>query len=83
MYYVYVIKCSNHTLYVGYSNDLKKRIERHRNKEVKSTQYRTPVKLIYYESFLSKKDAKSREIYLKSGAGREQLRKILKNTLRI
>jgi putative endonuclease len=75
-----VLACNDKTLYVGYSQDLKKRIGYHTQGFVKSTKYRTPLKLVYYEAFVNKQDAKSRELYLKSGYGRKQLKSILKNT---
>jgi putative endonuclease len=81
MFFVYVLKCSNTTLYVGYSENLEQRIKTHKEGKVISTRYRLSIKLIYYECFLNKKDAKSREIYLKSGGGRKQLKDILKNSL--
>lgn len=80
MFYVYVLNCNDSTLYVGYSTDLKNRIAKHKKGLVISTKARLPVSLIYYECFINKKDAKAREVYLKSGPGRDQLRNILKNT---
>jgi putative endonuclease len=68
-------------LYIGYSTNLKERLKFHALGKVRSTRYRRPFKLIHYEYFINKKDAKAREIYLKSGAGHEQLGNFLKNTL--
>lgn len=48
----------------------------------KSTRFRRPLSLIYYEAFLSKKDAKSREVFLKSGYGHDQINNFLKDTLK-
>jgi len=81
MFYVYVLSCNNNNFYVGYSSDLKKRITKHKKGLVISTKNRLPISLIYYECFISKKDAKAREIYLKSGAGKDQLASILKETI--
>ena len=81
-YYVYVLlSLKDYKFYVGYSKSLKQRISQHNYGEVKSTQNRRPLKLIHYEYFIDEKDAKAREIFLKSGFGRDQLRKALKNTL--
>lgn len=81
-YYVYVLlSLKDHKFYVGYSENLKQRILQHSYGEVKSTQSRRPLKLIHYEYFIDKNDAKAREIFLKSGFGRGQLRKALKSTL--
>lgn len=80
-YYIYILQCKDERLYTGYSSDFRKRIKNHKDGRVVSTKYRRPFELIHYEYFVSKKDAKAREIYLKSGAGCEQLKQFLKNTL--
>jgi len=82
MFYVYVLLSEkDNKLYIGYTKDLKRRIKEHKNGLSKSTKHRLPVKLIYYEAFLNKTDAHSREIYLKSGYGHRQLQNILKKTI--
>jgi len=67
-YFVYLIGCSKHrklTTYVGYTNNLKKRINLHnKGKGAKFTRGRK-WKLLYFESFLSKKEAILRECYIK------------------
>jgi putative endonuclease len=68
-------------LYIGYSENLKRRIVEHEHGEVKSTQDRRPFVLIHYEAFSSIKDGKAREKFLKSGFGRDQLKQELKNKL--
>ena len=67
--------------YIGYSENLENRIKEHNKGKVTSTKYRRPLKLIYYEVFTVKNDAKSREIFIKSGFGRKQLRISLKRTV--
>ncbi len=80
-YYVYILfSLKDHGLYIGYSTDLKKRLLQHSKNQVTSTKLRTPFKLIHYEYFVDKKDAKAREVFLKSGYGRQQFDQILKNT---
>ena len=81
MYYVYLLKLKDNTIYTGRSDDLKRRIAEHQAGKVNSTKYKHPVKLIYYEAFLNKKDAVMRELYLKTGDGRREVKKQLKNTL--
>jgi len=49
---------------------------------VTSTKLRRPFKLIHFEFFINKDDAKAREIFLKSGFGRKQLKESLKRTLK-
>ena len=77
MYYVYVLKCSNETLYVGYTNNLEKRIKRHNTKQVLATKNRTPVEITTYIAFQNKYSAYNFEKYLKSGSGRSFLKRHL------
>jgi len=79
MYYVYILHCSDGKLYTGYSPDLKKRIQKHRKGLVRSTKSRLPVKLIHYEAFTDEKDAKQREMYLKGGNGKKEIKVMLQN----
>lgn len=66
MFYLYIIKSKkDDQLYLGYTNDLRRRIEEHNSKFNKSTKSRTPFKLIYYEAYASKEDAVTREQNLK------------------
>jgi len=81
-YYVYTLYSEkDHKFYTGYSTNLKQRLKTHFAGEVTSTRYRRPLKLIQYEYYINKQDAKAREVFLKSGFGREQLRKALQKTL--
>lgn len=66
MFYVYVIKSSiDNKLYIGYTNDLKRRFSEHNEGLNVSTKHRRPFELIYYESYRSRKDAMTRERKLK------------------
>lgn len=70
MFYVYILKSvRDERLYIGYSTDLKRRIEEHGEGHNKSTKYRRPLKLIYYEAYASQADAEQREFKLKHSAG--------------
>ena len=82
MHHVYVlISLKDRRLYVGYTTDMNHRMTEHRSGHVLSTQNRQPVKLIYFESYLTSKEAKRRELYLKGGNGRAGLKKQLIFTL--
>ena len=82
MQYVYVLQSKKDgDLYVGCTTDLKKRLQLHNAKKVTSTKKRTPLNLIYYEAYISSKDAYARERYLKTGWGRNYLQKTLSNFL--
>jgi len=77
MYYVYVLLSQKKkSLYIGYTKDLKKRLIDHNSGKSRATKPFIPYKLIFYEAFLSRKDAKAREVYLKSGWGLRSLKKI-------
>lgn len=76
-YYVYILVCRDKTFYIGYTNDLDKRIKVH-NKGLgaKYTRGRRPVKLLYYEVFNDKSKALKREISLKK-LSRKQKEKLI------
>ena len=78
MFYVYVLlSLKSGSLYIGYTADLKKRFKEHNNGQNISTKPFMPYKLIFYEAFLNRIDAKNREEYLKSGYGRKTLKTTL------
>lgn len=79
MFYVYILLSEKDgKLHTGFSPDLKARIIKHNNGFVKSTKSRLPVKLIYYEAYENELDARRREIYLKGGKGKGELKVQLK-----
>ncbi len=83
MFYVYILKSKkDNNLYTGYSSDLKERIKWHSEGKSQATKWRLPIELIYYEAYKDKKDATKREIFLKSGKGRELIKKQLENSLK-
>ena len=64
--FTYIVECSDHTLYTGWTNNLEKRIEAHNaGKGAKYTKTRRPVKLVYFETFSTKEEAMSREYSIK------------------
>ena len=81
-YYVYILRSlKNNSFYIGHTTDLKRRFKQHNNGESSATKPYRPYKLILYEAFLNKTDAKNREIYLKGGYGRKTIKKLLANYL--
>lgn len=81
-FYTYtLISLKDRKFYTGFTTDLKDRLSRHARGEVKSTTNRRPLKLIHYEYFINEKDARAREVFLKSGFGRNQFKKALQKTL--
>ena len=82
VYYVYVLKSEKDgNNYVGYTNDLKQRIDFHNEGKVSSTKNRLPVKLIYFEGCLNQQEATRREKYLKTAWGKRFLKCRLVNYL--
>ena len=81
-YYIYVLlSIKDKRFYIGFTLNLKNRLSEHAKGKVKSTKNRRPLKLVHYEYFIDKADAKAREVFLKSGFGRNQLKQSLKRTL--
>ena len=75
MFYVYILFSEqDKLLYTGYTDDLKARFEKHQKGFVKATKHRRPLKLIYYEAYAKELDARRREIYLKGGKGKSELK---------
>ena len=73
MFFVYFLRCCDNSLYCGYTNDLKKRIETHNaGKGAKYTKKKLPVYLEYSEEFLDKSSAMKREYVLKQLTKREK-----------
>jgi len=66
MFYLYVLKSlGDHQLYIGSTNDLRRRLKDHNKGHVASTEARKPFTLVYYEAYGSEKDARRREAQLK------------------
>lgn len=81
-YYVYtLLSQKDKRLYTGFTANLRNRLSAHARGEVKSTTHRRPLTLIHYDYYINEEDARAREVFLKSGFGREQLRQSLKRTL--
>ncbi len=80
MQYVYVLQSNkDKEIYIGCTKDLKKRLVLHNAKKVGSTKRHAPYSLIYYEAYISERDAFAREQYMKTGWGKTYLRKVLNN----
>ena len=78
-YYVYVLQSEKDgNFYVGYTNDIKRRLEEHNSGKVPSTKDRKPLKLIYWEGCLNQQDATRREKYLKTAWAKRYIKNRLK-----
>lgn len=78
-FYVYVLyNRSKNFIYIGYSEDLARRLKEHNSGLSQSTKHYKPLELIHYEAYRNMKDAKRREMYLKTNRGRTTLMTMLK-----
>lgn len=65
-FYVYILECSDNTLYCGYATDLDARVKTHNDgKGAKYTRGRLPVKVVYQENYPTKSQALKRELEIK------------------
>lgn len=79
MIYVYVIKSDKDgRLYVGMSRFVEQRLTQHNKGMTASTRFYKPWKLLFFEEYENRTEARKREKYLKSGSGKE----FIKNWLR-
>lgn len=70
----YILKCSDNSLYTGWTNDIEHRVKMHNEgKGAKYTRGRGPVKLVYLEEFETKQEAMSREAKIKRLSRKEKL----------
>ena len=79
MYYTYIVRCADKTLYTGWTTDLNRRLQAHNSGQgAKYTRSRRPVTLVYAERFESKNEAMSREWHIKK-LRLEQKENLLRN----
>lgn len=83
MYYIYILRTSSNTLYIGQTNNLESRLKEHQSKSTKSAKYVryfNSVKLVYSKKYPTRKEAMQRELQLKkwTKAGKEALIKGVK-----
>lgn len=78
MYVVYALKSlTRKYIYVGMTNNVERRLHEHNNGENNSTKAYRPFKMIFSERFQTRVEARKKEIYLKSGIGKEFLKLIM------
>jgi len=68
MYFIYILRTSADTLYIGQTNNLEKRLKEHQNKSSKSAKYIryfSSFNLVYSEKYPTRREAMQREIQLK------------------
>jgi len=77
MYYVYILQSEDKKFYKGVTNNLDRRLKEHRLKRTKSTSYLNNLKIVYKEEYNNFPEARKRELYFKSAAGRRFLKKLI------
>ena len=78
MYYTYILKSKrDNSYYIGYTQNLNKRISEHNSGKSKSTKSRRPYELIYRKGYETRSEAVRYERYLKSLKKREYLEKVI------
>lgn len=70
MWYVYFLKLKNDNIYIGSTNDLKRRIQSHKDGQVQSTKAFRPLDLKSYVAVETEEHARELETYFKSGSGK-------------
>ena len=74
VWYVYMVRCKDNSLYTGCTNDLQARINTHnQGNGAKYTRTRTPVKLVYSEQVKNRSQAQKRECEIKKLKRKEKL----------
>jgi putative endonuclease len=78
MYYLYILKCADATLYVGITTDLKRRVMEHNENKLgaKYTATRRPVELVFAQKFCSRSLASKAEARIKKMKRAEKLKLI-------
>ncbi len=80
MYFVYILQSNrDETYYIGQTENLKKRLEQHNLGISKYTKTKRPWKIVYIEEFKTRKNALSRERFLKKQRNRQFYEKLIKN----
>lgn len=78
-YFVYILlSLKDKKFYIGLTNKVERRYFEHQMGKNTSSFKRRPLKLIFYEAYLNKKDAERRERYFKTTKGKVTLRQMLK-----
>lgn len=81
MYFAYIMRCADGTLYTGYTDDIARREAAHNSgRGAKYTRSRLPVKTVYHESFATRSEAMKRECAIKRLSREQKLKLIAGNT---
>ncbi len=77
---VYMLECSDNSIYTGITNNLENRLKKHQSGDgAKYLRGRLPIKIIYRELFINRSEATKREISIKKMSKKEKVRLIYLN----
>ena len=77
MHYIYIVQCSDNSLYTGYTTNITRRINEHNNKKgAKCLKGKLPITLVHNEKYSTKQEAMKREAQIKSYSRKEKLKLI-------
>jgi putative endonuclease len=79
MYYMYILKDAKERYYIGSTDNLQRRLYEHNSGKTKLLKYKTPVDLVYYETFNTRSEACRREILVKKYKGGNAFKKLINN----
>jgi putative endonuclease len=80
-FWVYVLRSQKTgRFYTGSCSDLRHRFEEHNRGESKATRHGVPWVLMLCEQFASRSEAARRELFLKTGAGRDEVKRLLESS---
>lgn len=83
MHYTYILRSQkDQKLYIGHTDNLKRRLAEHNSGLEQSTKSRRPFELIFYEAFKNQYDAIRRERYFKTARGKSSLKQTLRESLK-
>ena len=79
MYVVYVLQDNKGKYYKGFTNNLARRFSEHKSGQTKSTKIMSDLKIVYTEEYETLLEARKREVYFKTAAGRRFLKKVMRS----
>ena len=84
IYYTYILECNDRSLYVGFTNDLEKRVHQHNNSKCGAhyTKIRRPVSLKYFETYKTFSEARTREHEIKGWTRERKISLVSENPVK-
>ena len=83
IWYLYILRCKDNTLYTGITTNVEKRLQQHRSgKGAKYTRGRAPLELVYQQVCKDHTEALKREAFVKKLTRKDKEALILKNTIK-